>query len=58
MRAAVGCQLTFLAGIVVVQVLIAAWNAEQLPKPVKKEKKQSAKTLIDPTPPSYATLMG
>jgi hypothetical protein len=40
------------------QVLIAAWKAEQLPKPVRNEKKQSANTLIDPTPPSYATLIG
>jgi len=40
------------------QVLIAAWKAEQLPNPVKNEKKQSANTLIDPTPPSYATFIG
>lgn len=38
--------------------LMAARNAVQLPHPVRKEKKQTATTLIDPAPSSYAFLIG
>ena len=40
-----------------IHIFIAAWKAEQLPNPVRKDKKQSMVTLKEPAPASKATIL-